>query len=105
MQYEEALRLWGAKKIEHYYGDLGISIDPNTVHVIFNFSEGFACCGGSDPLCYCSLAESPRAEVCIEGYDWQGQFHSYQMDASSFDFASVLKEILGAAEGTISLEG
>jgi len=57
MKYEEALKRWGATKIG--------TDDWENVLVRFDFSEGFACCGGTDPDCYCSFAESPSFDIAV----------------------------------------
>jgi len=99
MQYEEALREWGARKLEAY-SRKGVEVTRSSVDVAMNFNEGYACCGGSDPDCYCSFAESPSADVIITGYSSKGTRLTYSICASDFDFASILGEIVEAA-GTI----
>jgi len=95
MNYESALKLWGKIKLESYGYK---NIDANGVNVRMDFNEGYACCGGSDPNCYCSFAESPSAYVVIDS--WSG---SMNIDYDEFDFATVLKEIIEAADGSINL--
>lgn len=104
MKYDEALRLWGKKRIEDHwagsYRPVELDIDPATVTVTMDFNAGYACCGGSDPDCYCSFAESPSATVKIYGTTrdgWSG--YNVDIDADDFDFASVLKEIVEAGDG------
>lgn len=113
MQYEEALKRWGLKKLnttqryvlkERGHGgyeqvNLIAGEWPN-VTVEMNFNEGYACCGGNDPDCYCSFAESPSAEVQIT----HPSGARYYIDLDSFDFAKVLGEIVAAANGTITNE-
>ena len=99
MKYEEALKVWGAMKLNNYNGGRYGNIDPETVKVSFNFNEGYACCGGSDPDCYCSFAESPRAEVVIRSAE-SGQVRTIPME--DFDFAQVLKEIVEVGGGNIT---
>jgi hypothetical protein len=105
MQYEEALKIWGASKLISPWTPLRQyeSVDVSTVRVVMTFNEGYACCGGTDPDCYCSLAESPRASVEITGETDLGRKLSYDMDASDFNFTEVLGEILCAGDGTLSL--
>lgn len=121
MTYEEALALWGAaflvKQNRHLVGAV---IDPGTVSVSTDFSEGYACCGGSDPLCYCSFAESPRADVTVRGalaeeltVKWgRGAFTSVQtfpkgqplaatLPLEDFDFTTFLAELVEAGGGTV----
>jgi len=99
MHYEEALKAWGAKRLESIRGD---TIDPATVRVRMNFREGFACCGGSNPECYCSLAESPSAHVEITGIGADGSMRIATIDYDEFDFAAILGEIVAAADGSVS---
>lgn len=71
-----------------------MKVKPETVVVATYFNEGFYCCGGSDPDCYCSLAEDPKAEVHISGYDVNYQYRMLTIGFEDFDFAKVLGEIL-----------
>lgn len=95
MKYEDALQEWGAKKIQEKYCDIA----SRPIVVKMNFNEGYACCGGTDPDCYCSFAESPSAEVNIVDRDGR----SVRIDAEDFDFAKVLGEIIEAGGGTVSV--
>lgn len=101
MQYDEALRLWGAMKIAQAnrlnVEDLGVA----SVRVNFDFDEGNNCCGGADPDCYCSFAESPSANVVASAHGWNGRIYHWSMDVESFDFASVLKELCELGDGGI----
>jgi hypothetical protein len=103
VKYDEALRLWGKQKIEdaerRYYPS--IDIDPASVSVGMDFNAGFACCGGRDPDCYCSFAESPSATVKITGEGRDLRYHSTTIDADCFDFATVLGEILDVGGGVV----
>lgn len=92
MRYEDALNKWGASK-------LGTDAKPEAVIVQFEFSEGYACCGGTDPSCYCSFYESPSAGVRITDAS-TGRWTS--IDASDFDFVTVLAEIVAAGDGTLT---
>lgn len=95
MKYDDALKAWGLLKLREWYPK--DKIDPQSVTVRMNFSEGYACCGGSDPLCYCSFAESPSAEVRVEAWP-----RTWTMSVDDFDFSKVLKEICEAADGTVT---
>lgn len=101
MNYESALKLWGKIKLDAYNGVS--DTDASSVIVRMSFNEGYTCCGGSNPDCYCSFAESPSARVVIEGWTESGRSVSYDMDYDEFDFATVLKEICEAADGSINL--
>lgn len=103
MKYEDALREWGARKIEGYNGDR-VKIDRSTVVVDMEFDEGYACCGGRDPDCYCSFAESPSANVSITGREsvQSRKAYSASIDHYSFDFATILGEIVEASGGAVT---
>lgn len=97
MNYEDALAKWGKEKLrEHYRGEL-TAIDEEQVTVDFNYTEGYACCGGRDPDCYCSLAESPSAEVEIRA----GRYYM-TIPVDLFDFSTILREIIAAGGGSIT---
>lgn len=95
MNYEEALKEWGARKLEKIYN--GILVGRETVKVSMEFDEGYACCGGRDPYCYCSFAESPRAYVEITSGKYKCSIDSWE-----FNFAGILKEIVEAGGGTVT---
>lgn len=99
MKYETALQLWGAEKLSAYNPTLRDEISLPSVSVNFNFNEGYACCGGSDPDCYCSFAESPSAEAQVTGVTTKGHTLYYRMDVEDFDFATVLGELCSLAKG------
>lgn len=105
MEYQAALREWGARMLEErsrYPRMAPGSVDRGTVRVRMDFREGFACCGGSDPDCYCSFAESPSADVVVEGRTSSGRPCSWSMDAADFDFVTVLREVVEAGGGTLT---
>lgn len=106
MKYDEALEAWGALKLKEYRTDLQ-GLEFEAVSVSMDFSEGYACCGGRNPDCYCSFAEAPRAEVNIIGYVKEGSKYSdygavsRTIDLADFDFTTVLREICEAAGGAV----
>ena len=104
MKYEDALQEWGARKIETANWALTEKIDRSTVKVEMEFDEGYACCGGRDPDCYCSFAESPSANVSITGRTSASsrKVYSAEIDHYSFDFATVLREIVEASGGAVT---
>lgn len=99
MKYETALQLWGAEKLATYNSTEKRDIVLSSVSVKFTFDEGYSCCGGSDPNCYCSFAESPSAEVRITGTNTSNHYLCYTMDVEDFDFATVLGELCSLASG------
>lgn len=60
-EYERRVRAVVQKKLGSY-----ASVDSaDVVTIVENFNEGYACCGGRDPDCYCSFAESASHELRI----------------------------------------
>ena len=94
MNYEDALKEWGARKLESAFK--GRTFDRSSVTVDIEIDPGYACCGGRDPDCYCSFAESPSAYVEICGRNSKGQLQITTIDRWAFDFATVVKEIVEA---------
>lgn len=101
MDYREALKLWGKTKLENTYPFA--HIDPDTVWVSFDFDKGFACCGGQNPDCYCSLAQSPSANVTINGVDTAKGWvpRTFTISPDDFDFAAIVGEIVAAGDGVL----
>lgn len=94
MQYEDALKKWAADKYRSMYRK---EVDPSTVTVKMEFDPGWNCCGGSDPDCYCSMAESPRAYIEVKA---NGN-HLFEISQYEFDFVQILQEILIAGGNEI----
>lgn len=110
MKYDEALKEWGRIKLNRVYLDCDVSAD--SVSVEMDFDEGYTCCGGSIPDCYCSFAESPSASMSISGKCVKkNESHSHRhvevvstvIPSHKFDFVTVLKEICEAGKGHVSL--
>ena len=104
MKYEDALKAWGyailvAKREgeSRWYGRAYPPVDRDLVRVEMDFDEGFSCCGGTDPNCYCSYAQSPTANVVIT----DGRYRK-EIPADEFDFATVLGEIVAAGGGAVT---
>lgn len=93
MKYEQALKVWGAKRLSNSHR----TVNPDTVSVTMEFNEGYACCSGRDPDCYCSYAESPSAHVVISS----GK-HKEEIDVEDFNFVEILGEIVKAADGVLT---
>lgn len=103
MNYEEALQRWGASKLTKSYSIVLDDVALGTVRVEMNFNEGYVCCGGTDPDCYCSFAESPTAEVVITGKNKNDGYLRYVIDYANFDFKTVLKELLEIGGGSLNV--
>ena len=102
MKYEDALKVWGYEKLKPQLSPPE-TIAMKDIEVRMVFVKGYNCCGGRDPDCYCSMAESPRADVEIYGTTTTGRYIYKDIDLGDFDFISTLKEILEAANGSIEL--
>jgi len=102
MKYEDALKVWGYKKIKSQLAPPE-AVLMEDIDVRMVFVKGYACCGGADPSCYCSLAESPRADVEIYAKTTTGRYIHHNIDLGDFDFIGTLEEILEAANGSIEL--
>lgn len=109
MKYDEALQEWGKIHLRQSYRNCDLSAE--SVVVRMEFEEGYFCCNGTNPLCYCSFAESPSANVRIEGSctsyknykTHKAHVLSTCIPAEDFDFVAVLKEICEAGKGHVSL--
>ena len=88
MNYEEALKRWGA-------GKAGTE-EWEDIDVEFDMDPGYACCGGSDPDCYCSFAESPRMNVNVYCKKKVNKYYKRMIVYSSsleYDMLSFLEEL------------
>lgn len=105
MHYEDALQIWGARRLEkdNAHRLRGKRILTHSVQVNMVFKSGFPCHGGNDPDCNCSLAEEPSAEVVISGAARILSPFVYRatIEAADFDFAEILGEIIAAGDGTL----
>lgn len=107
--YERALKLWGVLKLNERYPfkTYGYEYVADSVKVEIDFDEGYSCCNGTDPDCYCSLAESPSANVKISANlagEKAGRFASMTIPSYAFDFVTMLKELVDAADGEVTKE-
>lgn len=104
--YDRALQLWGLLQLRRLYPE--VEFVPATVTVEMDFNEGYACCGGTDPDCYCSFAESPKSDVVVRGqaakpwstgpyFPMNGVF-TWTESAESFDFADMVRELFEVAQ-------
>lgn len=113
MRYDQALQLWGARKLDEWAETKAANlaawspwpgnqvekvryepVDPATVTVSFEFDEG-AHYGGSQDY-------SASASVRITGTGTDQQWHDLHIEPAKFNFAAVLGEIVAVADGTIT---
>ena len=112
MEYELALKHWGARRLEAMYRK---PIDQDSVTVQLSFKEGFACCGeNKNPDCHCSFAQEPSAEILVTGLDKEPinkkakpgnrlyTLRSERISHDEFDFVEFLGEIVEAGGGTVT---
>lgn len=107
MEYDLAVRTWGAKKLTekikddpYYRARATTPVDPADVTVEWQYDEGYNCCGGRDSDCYCSQATAGMAHISISAPGVAAH-----VDAEDFDFVEVLREIVEAAGGTVTAPG
>lgn len=106
MNYEKALKAWGAKKLNERFAD--IPVDEESVEVKVEFDPGYVCCTGPDPDpdCYCSFAEEASVKVTVTGTFTVAKndtrLGSCDINFEDFDFSAFLKELLDVSEGTIT---
>jgi hypothetical protein len=93
MNYEQALKVWGAKRLS----TSNRTVNPDAVSVFMDFDEGYACCGGTQEGCYCSYAYGPSANVVISAGNLR-----QTIDVEDFNFIEILGEIVKAADGMIT---
>ena len=93
ISYEEASRRWGIEKLNTYPALLK-KVDKDSVTVDFEMDPGYNCCGGSDPDCYCSFAESPQMTAKIS-YRGLGKTRGPKpsITITYIDFAETLREM------------
>ncbi len=92
LTYEDAIKRWGIAKLNDYRPDIKGKFDEASVSVSFEIDRGYSCCGGSDPNCYCSFAESPSMEAYVLYKDLKGK--SGTLEVAHIDFAETLREML-----------
>ncbi len=91
LTYEEAVDRWGRKQLKHYSGVQKEIAVEKLITVDFILDEGYSCCGGSDPNCYCSFAESPSCKAKIKYPTVKGGVK--EITISWLDFAETLRDI------------
>lgn len=105
MPFEDALKVWGAGKLEASHGEI---IDPDSVNVITVADPGYNCCGGSDPSCYCSYATGATYGVSIQGSlmgaleDYWPENREVFVSLAGLDFLTLLREVVAAGGGAVS---
>lgn len=88
--YEEQLIKWATERFERLPGDI------QRVTLENQYYEGYDCCGGSDPNCYCSFAESATLNLVVTAYGKRNKLHEEYIDMMYGDMGKLLKEIIEA---------
>ncbi|MBC9704054.1 MAG: hypothetical protein H9W81_03330 [Enterococcus sp.] len=108
--YDVALQAWGANRLSAEYGIPVSRIDRSSITVDMDFNEGMVCCEVPNNDCYCTQAISPSANVVINGRVLGGPGTGFvprlletRIDSLWFDFSEILREIVEAGDGVISL--
>ena len=83
MNYQEALKRWGAYKVG--------TEDWESIEVEFDFDSGWACCGGSDPDCYCSFAESASMQIVVYQNEKVNKYYNRRVVYSEISKSSLKK--------------
>jgi len=91
-EYEEISRRWALSKLSPLLRE---KVSEESVTVDFVLDEGYNCCGGTDPNCYCSLATSPQMTAVIS-YLPRGRSSGAKLSITlnCIDFTETLREIL-----------
>lgn len=98
---DEALQEWGRRKLKERYP----GVEHHIVNVDVEIDPGYQCCGGSDPHCYCSYAESPSIQVEIRGFYGKRDVPRHKMQVNSittseynYNFPALIREIVAVAQ-------
>lgn len=59
LPYDEQLKVWAAIRYNLILQEI------ESVALETNYDEGYPCCGGRDPGCYCSLATSASLDLIV----------------------------------------
>lgn len=85
MGFTESVEAWAKGKKYVPQDAVKISLDTD-------IDPGYDCCGGSDPLCYCSLVESPSVRIQVTWLDADGKFY-YKDLGYGYDMSSLVTEL------------
>jgi hypothetical protein len=91
MKYDDALKAWGAKQLEHKLFS-GHTLELDSINVQLEAEQSYGCSCSSDV----------SAHVSITG--WTDGRQSVWYDREYFDFEDFLKEVCEAANGAVTLE-
>lgn len=108
--YDVALQAWGSIRLAASRGIPVSRVDRSSIRVSMDFDEGYACCETYDPDCHCTRAIAPTANVVITGYlladpamGFERRMLEEKIDSEWFEFSDILREIVEAGDGVISL--
>jgi hypothetical protein len=82
---EEATRLYAEREFNEALVHARIDIENH---------EGYKCCGGTDPNCHCSFAESDWQTFDLVGFRANGTYVTKQIGDKYTSFNEVLGNIL-----------
>lgn len=108
--YDVALQAWGSIRLAASRGLPVSRIDRSSIKVSMDFDAGYACCNMTDPDCHCTQAIAPTANVVITGFitvdpatGSPRRMIEEKIDSEWFEFSDILREIVEAGDGVISL--
>lgn len=88
MKYEDAVKKWGEKQLGYAHVEYDEVLD-----VSFDMDPGYQCCGGRDPDCYCSFAESASLQADIR-FRRKGEVVSRTYTVRHIDMGETIKEVV-----------
>lgn len=90
--YDEQVKVWAAQRFNVPLDE----IDSVAMESVFN--EGYACCGGADPNCYCSFAESASMHLSVVVTKVNGRGSVHKIDMMYGDMNELIQEIYEAGQ-------
>lgn len=88
LPYDEQIKVWASSRYDLDLATIeSVSIDTR-------FNEGYACCGGADPNCYCSFAESASMYLTITVAFITGGTTNFEIDMIYGDMGKLIQEII-----------
>lgn len=88
--YDEQIVKWATKRYCIEQGRV------TSVKMTNEYNEGYACCGGTDPNCYCSFAESATMNLKVEVFQNSTRLEVDRIDMMYGDINKIIQEIFEA---------